>query len=190
MTSDRWTRLADLAVHAANVQPGQIMAVSAELEQDELARAIAAAAYRRGAQFVDIWYFDPYLKRARVENADPETLEYVPQWYGDRMLAHAAAKGARVSLGGPDEARPAQRPRRVARRQGSPAVAEGDGQDRRRAEHELGDPAVPAPGLGDARLPRPLRGRGLREAVERARARAPARRARSRRAPGRSGWRR
>ena len=101
MTSDRWTRLADLAVHAANVQPGQIMAVSAELEQDELARAIAAAAYRRGAQFVDIWYFDPYLKRARVENADPETLEYVPQWYADRMLAHAAAKGARVSLAGP-----------------------------------------------------------------------------------------
>ncbi len=101
MTSDRWTRLADLAVHAANVQPGQIMAVSAELEQDELARAIAASAYRRGARFVDIWYFDPYLKRARVEHADPETLEYVPQWYGDRMLAHAAAKGARVSLAGP-----------------------------------------------------------------------------------------
>jgi aminopeptidase len=101
VTPDRWTRLADLAVHAANVQPGQIMAVSAELEQDELARAIAAAAYRRGARFVDVWYFDPHLKRARIENADPETLEYVPQWYSDRMLAHAEAKGARVSLAGP-----------------------------------------------------------------------------------------
>jgi len=103
VTPDRWTRLADLAVHAANVQPGQIMAVSAELEQDELARAIAAAAYRRGARFVDVWYFDPHLKRARIENADPETLEYVPQWYSDRMLAHAEAKGARVSLAGPTE---------------------------------------------------------------------------------------
>jgi aminopeptidase len=101
VSSDRWTRLADLAVHAANVQPGQTVAVSAELEHDELARATAAAAYRRGAQFVDVWYFDPCLKRVRVENADPETLEYVPQWYGDRMLAHAAAKGARVSLAGP-----------------------------------------------------------------------------------------
>ena len=97
MTSDRWTRLADLAVHAANVQPGQIMAVSAELEQDELARAIAAAAYRRGAQFVDIWYFDPYVKRARVENADPETLEYVPQWYADRMLGARRRRRARAS---------------------------------------------------------------------------------------------
>jgi aminopeptidase len=28
-------------------------------------------------------------------------LEYVPQWYADRMLGHAAAKGARVSLAGP-----------------------------------------------------------------------------------------
>ena len=101
MTSDRWNRLAELGVHGANVQPGQIVAVSAELEQDELARAVAAAAYRRGAQFVDIWYFDPHLKRARVQNADPDTLDYVPEWYGERMLAHAAAKGARVSLAGP-----------------------------------------------------------------------------------------
>jgi aminopeptidase len=101
VTSDRWNRLAELGVHGANVQPGQIVAVSAELEQDELARAVAAAAYRRGAQFVDIWYFDPHLKRARVQNADPDTLDYVPEWYGERMLAHAAAKGARVSLAGP-----------------------------------------------------------------------------------------
>src|SRR5215218_2118485 len=77
------------------------MAGSAELEQGDRARAITTAAYGRGAQFVDIWYFDPYLKRARVENADPATLDYVPQWYGDRMRAHAAAKGARVSLAGP-----------------------------------------------------------------------------------------
>ena len=42
MTSDRWNRLAELGVHGANVQPGQIVAVSAELEQDELARALFA----------------------------------------------------------------------------------------------------------------------------------------------------
>ena len=52
-----------------------------------------------------------YIKRARLEHADPETLEYVPQWYGDRMLAHAAARGARISLAGADEAGPARRPR-------------------------------------------------------------------------------
>lgn len=100
---DRLTRLADLAVHGANVQEGQIVMVSAELPQAELARAVAAAAYGRGARFVDVVYFDPHLKRARIENADPETLEYVPGWYGERMLAHAAAKGARVTLTGPTE---------------------------------------------------------------------------------------
>ena len=178
MTSDRWTRLADLAVHGANVQPGQILAVSAELEQGELARAVAAAAYRRGAQFVDIWYFDPRLKRARIQNADPETLEYVPQWYGERMLAHAAAKGARVSLAGPTE------PNLL-----DDLDASLVGKDRLPYLKETGKIVgarstnwcilpVPAPGLGDARLPRPVRGRGVREAVARARARAPARRAR------------
>jgi aminopeptidase len=99
----RWTPLAELAVHGANVQPGQIVIVSAEIEQEALARAVAAAAYDRGAKFVDVVYFDPHLKRARVQHADPATLEYVPDWYGERLLQHAAAGGARVALAGPTD---------------------------------------------------------------------------------------
>ena len=53
---------------------------SAELGQETLARAVAAAAYRRGAKFVDVVYFDPYLKRARIEHADRDTLDFVPTW--------------------------------------------------------------------------------------------------------------
>ncbi len=101
--ADRWTRLAELSVHGANVQPGQIVMLSAELGQEELARAVAGAAYDRGAQFVDVVYFDPWLKRARVQHASPDTLDYVPAWYGERMLAHAAGNGARVSLAGTTE---------------------------------------------------------------------------------------
>ncbi len=97
---DRWRRLAELSVHGANVQAGQTVIVSAELGQEELARAIAGAAYDRGAQFVDVAYFDPWLKRARIEHADPETLDYVPPWYAERLLGHAAEHGARVSLAG------------------------------------------------------------------------------------------
>src|SRR5262245_8519787 len=53
-------RLADLAVGpGANVQSGQVVSIGAELGQEELARAVAAAAYRRGARFVDVRYFDP-----------------------------------------------------------------------------------------------------------------------------------
>ena len=101
--SDRFQRLAELSVHGSNVQPGQIMIVTAELGQEELARAIAAAAYDRGAKFVDVNYFDPLVKRARIEHADPETLDFVPSWYGERMQAHAELRGARVTLAGTTE---------------------------------------------------------------------------------------
>ena len=100
---DRFQRLAELSVHGSNVQPGQIVIVTAELGQEQLARAIAAAAYDRGAKFVDVNYFDPLVKRARIEHADPETLDFVPSWYGERMAAHAELRGARVTLAGTTE---------------------------------------------------------------------------------------
>jgi aminopeptidase len=98
--ADRVTRLAQLAAHGANVQPGQVVLVQAELGHEELARAVAGAAYDRGAKFVDVNYFDPYVKRARIEHADPGTLEFVPSWYGDRLSAHAEEHGARINLNG------------------------------------------------------------------------------------------
>ena len=97
----RLERLAELAVHGANVQTGQILLVSAEIGQEDVARAVAAAGYGRGAKFVDVVYFDPYLKRARVQNADPSTLDFVPTWYSTRYLEHAEQNGARVTLAGP-----------------------------------------------------------------------------------------
>jgi aminopeptidase len=98
--SDRFSRLAELAVHGANVQPGQIVLVRCELGQEPLARAVTALAYDRGALFVEVDFFDPLVKRARVEHADPDTLAFVPPWYGERVLAHADARGARVTLSG------------------------------------------------------------------------------------------
>ena len=100
MSDPRLARLAGLAVHGANVRPGQVTIVSAETGQEDLARAVAAAAYDRGAQFVDVDYFDPLLKRARLEHADPDSLSFVPEWYGERALTHADLRGARVTLAG------------------------------------------------------------------------------------------
>src|SRR5437764_10022110 len=93
---DRSLRLAKLAAHGANVQEGQIVLVNAELGHEELARAVATAAYQRGAKFVDVSYFDPHVKRARIEHADPDTLEFVPEWYGDRARQPADQHGARL----------------------------------------------------------------------------------------------
>jgi aminopeptidase len=98
---DRFRPLAELAVHGANVQQGQTVLVSAELGHEPLVRAVAAAAYDRGAEFVDVSYFDPHVKRARIAHADPSTLEFVPSWYGRRLVEHAEGRGARVTISGP-----------------------------------------------------------------------------------------
>ena len=63
-------RLAELAVRfGSNVQPGQIVAIGAEVGKERVARAIAAAAYDAGAKFVDVSYFDLRVKRARIERS-------------------------------------------------------------------------------------------------------------------------
>ena len=95
-------RLADLAVTVgANVQPGQIVTVGADHAQFELARAIADSAYRHGARFVDVQYFDPYVKRARIAHAAEETLDFVPSWFSYRLRALGSERAARISLSGP-----------------------------------------------------------------------------------------
>jgi aminopeptidase len=95
-------RLADLAVgFGANVQPDQIVAVSCEPGKEPLTRAIAASAYRHGAKFVDVAWFDPWVKRARIEHARDETLDFVPDWYGSRILALGDQRAARIGLSGP-----------------------------------------------------------------------------------------
>ena len=59
---DAWTdTLADLAVFAANAQPGQLVAVTSFLGKEDLTRRIARAAYARGAKYVDVLYFDQWL---------------------------------------------------------------------------------------------------------------------------------
>jgi aminopeptidase len=95
-------RLADLVVgFGANVQQDQIVSVNCEPGKEFLTRAIAASAYRHGARFVDVSWFDPWVKRARIEHARAETLEFVPDWYGERILALGDQRAARIGLSGP-----------------------------------------------------------------------------------------
>ncbi|HTE62930.1 MAG TPA: aminopeptidase, partial [Solirubrobacteraceae bacterium] len=95
-------RFADLVVgFGANVQPEQIVAIGCEPGKEYLVRALAGSAYRHGAKFVDVGWFDPHVKRARIEHAREETLEFVPPWYGQRVLALGDQRAARVALSGP-----------------------------------------------------------------------------------------
>jgi len=94
--------LAELIVQlGANVQPGQILDIGTDIGKEELTRAVAAAAYRRGARFVEADYFDPWVKRSRLEHAADNSLEYVPSWLGDRVRALGEAHAATITLTGP-----------------------------------------------------------------------------------------
>src|SRR3954469_16485642 len=95
-------RFADLVVQtAANLQPGQLLAIGSEIGKETVTRAVAASGYRHGAKFVDVSYFDLHVKRARLEHADEDTLDYVPPWIGQRILELGEVRAARVGLTGP-----------------------------------------------------------------------------------------
>jgi aminopeptidase len=95
-------RFAELIVRfGANVRPGQIVSVATEPGKEALTRAVAAAAYRAGARFVDVASFDLHVKRARILHAAEDTLDFVPPWYGERMLALGEHRAARIGLTGP-----------------------------------------------------------------------------------------
>src|SRR5437762_2731307 len=97
------TRYADLIVNfGANVQEGQIVDLASALGKEELTRAITASAYKRGAKFVDVYYWDPHLKRERVQHVADEELDFVPSWYGERALQLGDERGAAISLSGPN----------------------------------------------------------------------------------------
>jgi aminopeptidase len=98
-TLDRFAEL--LVGFAANVQSGQLVAVSSEIGKEPLTRAIAACAYRHGAAYVDVAYADPWVRRARIAHGSDEALETVPSWIGERILALGEQRCARIALTGP-----------------------------------------------------------------------------------------
>ena len=99
MHEDLNRRLAELLVEVgANVQPGQVVAINADPAAAPVVHELARAAYGRGALFVDVFYFDPAVKRIRLELAPEDTLDYVPPWYAQRLLGHGELKAARIAL--------------------------------------------------------------------------------------------
>jgi len=101
---ERLRAYARLAVRVgANVQPGQIVAVSAQLEHAPLARAIAADAYEAGAAYVDVLYTDPRVRKVHIELAPEDQLDYSPPWIVGRAESIGRARGAWISITGTAE---------------------------------------------------------------------------------------
>ena len=94
-------RFADLVVEVgANVQAGQDVEILAHFGTEEAVRAVAGAAYRRGARYVDVWWWDALVKRERLLHARPETLDYVPPEPGARLLRLGEERGCRIWIVG------------------------------------------------------------------------------------------
>jgi aminopeptidase len=99
---EEWTdQLADLAVAGANVQPGHLVGVTSYIGKEDLTREVARAAYENGARYVDVLYFDQWLKRERVSLAPENTLSDVPPWMSQRLLWLSDEHAARITLSGP-----------------------------------------------------------------------------------------
>jgi aminopeptidase len=99
---DRIDAYADLIVRVgANVQPGQTLFVTAMPEHVELARALARAAYRARAGYVDVRYVDQHIRRAMIELGPDEALTLSPDWQVDR--AGAFDGNAAVAIAGEAE---------------------------------------------------------------------------------------
>jgi aminopeptidase len=99
---EEWAdKLAELAVFGANVQHGQLVAVTSYIGKEDLTRRIARKSYERGAKYVDVLYFDQWIKRERIAFAPEQTLDYAPPWMAQRLFHLSDEHAARVSLSGP-----------------------------------------------------------------------------------------
>ena len=112
---ERLEAYARLAIEVgANVGAGQDVWLLAYPEHAPLVRAMARAAYARGARYVAIDYRDQHVRRAQIQLAPEETLDWTPPWF----LALAEHFHVNGGCGDPDHgrsrARAARRPRRTA----------------------------------------------------------------------------
>lgn len=104
MDAARLRTFAELTLKVgANVAPGQAVAVKCFYDHAPLARALTEVAYEMGASFVDVWYWDPHTKRARVEHAPQDSLSWTPPWLHTRYEWLVENGGALIQVSGDPE---------------------------------------------------------------------------------------
>jgi aminopeptidase len=104
LATRRIDRYAELIVQVgANVQPGQLVEVIARIEHAHVARAVARAAYRAGAAYVDVGYSDQHIRRALIEHAADDLLSWTPPWLLERARHFGTVNAAIVALTGDAE---------------------------------------------------------------------------------------
>jgi aminopeptidase len=96
---ERYARL--LVEVAVNLRPGQPLAVDAQVEHAELARAVARAGYAAGASWVDVMYSDQVVRRALLDSAlSDDEVGRSPEWLMKRAELMGEAQGAVIQIAG------------------------------------------------------------------------------------------
>jgi aminopeptidase len=97
-------RYAELIVRVgANVQPGQVVLVTALLDHAPLARAVTEAAYGAGARYVDVRYADQHIRKSFLKHAADEDLTTTWPWDLARNQLLADGEAAAIMFAGDPE---------------------------------------------------------------------------------------
>ncbi len=97
-------RYADAIVRASLwVEEGDTLVVQGEPEHRELLVAVAEAAYRTGARFVDVVTADPLVLRARLLHGSDEAIGALSPWARRRLREVVGPRGALAVITGDGE---------------------------------------------------------------------------------------
>ena len=97
-------RYADAIVRASlGIEQGDTLYVQAQPEHRELSVAVAEAAYRAGAQFVDVVTADPLVTRARLLHGSDDALGALSPWSRRRFREVSGPRGALFQIAGEGE---------------------------------------------------------------------------------------
>lgn len=96
-------RYAELTVrHGLNVQPGQLVQVSAEIAHRPLVSLIVEEAYRQGAGYVNVELIDPLVVRSRVLESRSEYLATTPAFFSSKFTELVEVGAANLKILGPE----------------------------------------------------------------------------------------
>jgi len=122
---EQQTLYAELLIKlGVNLQPGQSLRISSELEHAPFTRQVVAAAYQASARYVQVDWIDTPITRARLLNSADEYLDAFPDYEVARHRQMLDEGWARLSLVGPahpdalEDADPARMRRAIMARSG------------------------------------------------------------------------
>lgn len=97
---DRYAKL--LVKHGANVQPGQLVNIGAEVIHRDLAYRVAQEAYRAGASHVILDLSEPRLQRFKLDTVRDECVSLVPKHISAKYQQILDEGGANIKIIGPE----------------------------------------------------------------------------------------